>query len=747
MDGAAGRQRPVRADLVLVGGGHTHVQVLRRWMMAPLPGVRLTAVLDRPEAVYSGMVPGFVAGDYAAPQLEIDVVPLARRAGARVLLAAATGLDPEARSLALEGRPPVPYDVLSLDVGSSLRGLDLPGVREHGLATRPIRDLVDAVGARLVGSLGEAPRRIAVVGGGAAGVELAFTLEARLAGEGRPAEITLVSADARLLPGASAALARAAEREAGRRGIALRLRARVASVDGASLQLETGETIPCDLPVWATGAAPSPFLKGLPLPKDAGGFVRVGPTLQVEGRPELFAVGDCAALDHAPWVPKAGVHAVREGPVLDANLRARLSGGRLRRHRPQRDFLALLHLGHGRGLGGKWGAAVSGKSVLRLKDAIDRRFMRRFQVLQPDGADAPGFPSPESMGMEPMSCGGCAAKVEAEGLAATLARLPTPPADAEVVLGVADADDVAAWRTAGGPIRLGTVDGFRAFTDDPWLVGRVAAVNAVSDVQASGGAPRQALAWVHVPEAEGGRRGQETLYQVLAGVRAALDPLGVSLLGGHSTIGAELMVGLAIMGELRESGAMGGPWPKGGLTAGDRLVLTKPLGTGVVLAADMQGRAPGAAVAAAHHAMLRSNGPAADGVARIGARGCTDVSGFGLAVHLGEMLRASGVSAQLDAAALPALPGARDLLARGLRSTAHDANASAALPFLAKAEVLDDPALALAFDPQTAGGMLIGVAAGQERELLDALAEGGDDAAVAVGSVCEAGAGGPRILL
>jgi selenide,water dikinase len=519
------------------------------------------------------MVPGFVAGDYAAPQLEIDVVPLARRAGARVLLAAATGLDPEARSLALEGRPPVPYDVLSLDVGSSLRGLDLPGVREHGLATRPIRDLVDAVGARLVGSLGEAPRRIAVVGGGAAGVELAFTLEARLAGEGRPAEITLVSADARLLPGASAALARAAEREAGRRGIALRLRARVASVDGASLQLETGETIPCDLPVWATGAAPSPFLKGLPLPKDAGGFVRVGPTLQVEGRPELFAVGDCAALDHAPWVPKAGVHAVREGPVLDANLRARLSGGRLRRHRPQRDFLALLHLGHGRGLGGKWGAAVSGKSVLRLKDAIDRRFMRRFQVLQPDGADAPGFPSPESMGMEPMSCGGCAAKVEAEGLAATLARLPTPPADAEVVLGVADADDVAAWRTAGGPIRLGTVDGFRAFTDDPWLVGRVAAVNAVSDVQASGGAPRQALAWVHVPEAEGGRRGQETLYQVLAGVRAALDPLGVSLLGGHSTIGAELMVGLAIMGELRESGAMGGPWPKGGLTAGDRLVL------------------------------------------------------------------------------------------------------------------------------------------------------------------------------
>jgi len=316
-----------------------------------------------------------------------------------------------------------------------------------------------------------------------------------------------------------------------------------------------------------------------------------------------------------------------------------------------------------------------------------------------------------------------------------------------VVLGVADAEDVAAWRTAGGGVLLGTVDGFRAFTDDPFLVGRVAAVNAVSDIQASGGLPRQALAWVHVPEAEGGRRGQETLYQVLAGVRAALDPLGVSLVGGHSTIGAELMVGLTITGEMRDGAEVaGGPWSKGGLAPGDRLVLTKPLGTGVVMAADMQGRAPGAAVAAAHAAMVRTNGPAAEVVARFGARGCTDVSGFGLAVHLGEMLRASGVSARLEAKALPALPGARNLLAHGLRSTAHEANFSSALPLLATADAAEDPALALAFDPQTAGGLLVAVSVSRERDFLDALAEAGDDAAAVLGTVCESGASGPRIL-
>ena len=170
------REPAVSRDLVLVGAGHSHVQVLRRWMMRPVPGVQLTLVVDRPEAVYSGMVPGFVAGDYEAPELEIDAVPLARRAGARVILSPALRVDPLARIVEVEGRPPISWDVASLDVGSTVRGLDLPGVREHALATRPIRGLVDQLDARLA-RLGPKPR-ILVVGGGAAGLELAFTRRA-----------------------------------------------------------------------------------------------------------------------------------------------------------------------------------------------------------------------------------------------------------------------------------------------------------------------------------------------------------------------------------------------------------------------------------------------------------------------------------------------------------------------------------------------------------------------------------------
>ena len=237
------------------------------------------------------------------------------------------------------------------------------------------------------------------------------------------------------------------------------------------------------------------------------------------------------------------------------------------------------------------------------------------------------------------------------------------------------------------------------------LVGRVAAVNAASDVLAKGGTPRHALALVTVPEEEGGRT-EEALYQVLAGVRAALDPLGVTLVGGHTTQGQELFVGLAITGDPPASESILG---LDGARPRDALILTKPLGTGVLLAADMQGLLPGPLVTATHTALLRDNAAAARVALACGARACTDVSGFGLAGHLAELLRASGVSGRVDLGALPALDGALAVLSRGVRSTFHDQNAEArrglALPPAAAAS----PALPLLFDPQTSGGLLMSV--------------------------------------
>jgi len=224
---------------------------------------------------------------------------------------------------------------------------------------------------------------------------------------------------------------------------------------------------------------------------------------------------------------------------------------------------------------------------------------------------------------------------------------------------------------------------------------------------------------------------------VLSGVRAALDPLGISLVGGHSTRGSELAVGIAISGE-----ACGSLLSKQGLRAGEALVLSKPLGTGVVLAADMQGRASGGALRAAIASMLRPNADAARVAREAGARACTDVSGFGLAVHLGEMLRASGVGARIDLAALPALPGAVELLASGVRSTFHAQNEKAARGLRIDPAVATRPELAALFDPQTSGGLLFGVAAERAEEAVARLREAGDVAAADVGVVIGAAADG-----
>jgi selenide,water dikinase len=738
-----------RVDLVLVGGGHAHVQVLRRLAMRPIPGVRISLVVDVPDAIYSGMVPGCVAGEYSVADASIDVVPLARRAGARVVLAPALRIDPRAKRIEIEGRAAQGYDVASLDVGSSVRGLELPGVREHALATRPIGDFARQLDARLRSAALARPTgalRVAIVGAGVAGVELAFCLDARLRAGGVRAEIRLLGDAAEPAPGQPAGLVRRLRREARARGIELELGVRVVRVEKEQLWLEgDARGRPADLVVWATGAAPTPLLVASQLPCDERGFARVGATLEVAGCEDLFAAGDCAALDEDPWVPRAGVYAVREGPILAANLRARLEGGRLRRYRPQRDFLALLNLGERRALGAKRGIAFAGGWVWRWKDRIDRRFVQRFRVLEEDGSAARSFPSSERMEQEAlaMECGGCAAKLAPAELARGLARLPRGPADPSVVLGLETPDDAAALRQPDGGLLLTTIDAFRAFSDDPWLVGRVAAVNAASDVFAKGGRPRHALALVTVPERDP-RRAEETLHQVLAGIRAALDPLGVTLVGGHTTVGVELFVGLSVLGRLDPGEP---PLALAAARAGDRIVLTKPLGTGVILAADMRGLARGGWVLGAQASMLRPNAVAARVARMCGATAATDVSGFGLGGHIAELARASGLVAELELGALPALEGAIGLLSRGLRSTFHAQNARPTASLELAPAALRDPALELVFDPQTSGGLIFGVAPGRAAEALRLLHDAGDAQAAVIGRLRAARAGEPAGML
>jgi selenide,water dikinase len=719
--------------------------------MNPPANAQLQVVLDRPVAVYSGMVPGFVAGDYALHELEIDVLPLARRAKAGVILSAALDLDPVRKEIALEGRPPIRFDLASIDIGSTVRGLELPGVAKHTLATRPIGRFVQSIDARLeaFAATGNRPR-ILFIGGGAAGVELALTIDARLRRAGLEPSLAVVTSDDSLLGGASPQTRRAIAKEAAARGIESILRTRVLRADpsgvvvtGADEPEAGGEvrTLTADLVIWATGAAPAEFPKNelsSGLRRDSSGFLETRETLQTAGFDDVFAVGDCAGLAQFRWVPRAGVYAVRQGPILDHNLRAALEGSSMKRYRPQRDFLSLLNLGDRRALGSKWGFAFAGPAVFRLKDWIDRRFMERFQVLDQGGHPTEKLASLGAMGgsgsgadaEEEMACGGCAAKLGAEPLSAALAKLPVSPANPSVLLGLDARDDVGATRDASGRTTLHNIDVIRSFCEDPWLVGRVAASNALSDLFAKGGQPRFAQAVIGLPDTDA-HDVQEMLFQSLSGIRKTLDQLDVSLLGGHTTIGEELTVGLAVTGDGPEDGRL---LAQAGACAGDDLLLSSGLGTGVVLAGDRMGWARGEWVAATYTMMQHTNDVAGRLALEFGAHAATDVTGFGLADHLLTLLEADDLTALIDRAAVPLLPGAALLWESGLRSTAHPPNKSAFEGRMRAARESDEAWL---FDPQTAGGLLLAVPPERTADMIDAFARAGESRLVRIGHLVE----------
>jgi selenide,water dikinase len=329
-----------------------------------------------------------------------------------------------------------------------------------------------------------------------------------------------------------------------------------------------------------------------------------------------------------------------------------------------------------------------------------------------------------------MLCGGCAAKVGESVLSRALERLGAP-ADPAVLVGLAEREDVAAVATDRGPVVVSTVDSFPAFTDDPYLVGRVAAVNAMSDLWAKGVDPRFALAQVAVPDGDSAET-EESLYQAMAGARAAFDPARVALVGGHTTTGPDLVVGFAVFALTPTAETL---VRVGGLAPGDHLVLTKALGTGVLFQGDMRALARGEWIRTALACMSRPNAEASRVARQLGASAATDVTGFGLAGHLGQMLRASKASAVLDLGRIPLLPGVASLLARGVRSTYHEQNASGRRGLRIAAAAAAEPALEALFDPQTSGGLLFGIAPERAPEAVARLVAAGDAAAAVIGRV------------
>ena len=718
---------PVVKDLVLIGGGHAHALVARMWAMKPLPGVRLTLINPGPAAPYTGMLPGLIAGHYARDEIMIDLVRLARHAGARVILDRVIGLNRDRREVQLAGRPPIAYDIASLDIGIASDLPDLPGYAEHAVAAKPLGGYAEAWQTFVARAL-PAPQ-IVVVGAGVGGVELALASQHRLGGQ---AKVTLLEQGDLALPGIGSGARRALLAHLSRANVTLRTQARPARILPDAVILADGRSLASDFTLAVAGSHPQDWLAqtGLDL---HDGFISVSNTMQ-SSDPAIFAAGDCAHLSFAPR-PKAGVYAVRAAPVLFDNLRAALLGSPMRAYKPQRDYLKLISTGHKSAVADKWRLPLDGAWLWRWKDRIDRKFMAMF-------ADYPAMPRPlptpavpgliEAMGDKPL-CGGCGAKLGASDLSTALASLPAPKRP-EVVSG--PGDDAAILAVPGG-VQVISTDHLRAFTADARLMARIAAIHATGDVWAMGAAPQVALAQITLP-ALSPEKAAQMLAEIMDAAARVFREAGADVVGGHTSVGSELTIGFTVTGLASRAVTKAGARP------GDVLILTKPIGSGTIMAAEMaMARLPGLilgeAVASALARMSQPNGSAA-AVLAPHATAMTDVTGFGLAGHLLEILDASGCAATLRLDTIPTLPGALDLAAAGHASSLAPANRAATLGRVSGPDSGPaSAAKALLYDPQTAGGLLAAVPAALAETLLKSLPE-----ATAIGSITAAP---PRITL
>ena len=711
--------------LVLLGGGHAHIGVLRMLGMHPEPDLKVTLVSPSRETPYSGLLPGVVGGHSSEQDLYIDLGRLCQFAGADLVLATATAIDPGGSEIELRNRPNLAYDYLSIDVGIEPALTDLAEFDEALVPVKPIAGFMARF--NLVYEQYRGGGAFAIVGAGAAGLELAFALNHRLGikaeKNGLPKPVLyLCQAAAELLPEAPPRLRAKAKNALAAQGIQFRPQFRAVRQGAGQLASASGAVLEVDQVFWATGAAPQAFLQNSDLAGTPSGYIAVNAQLQSISHPNVFAVGDAADMVEQAR-PKAGVYAVRQAPILFKNLVRMHRGQSLIRFKPQQRVLSLIALGEQTALGYKgpfWGW---GRSLWRLKRRIDYKFLDSFKNLPL--MTPPSVSNGEALDPN-MQCRGCGAKVASSILSEVLSELDP---DGGRVL-----DDSAVLTPPAGELMIQSVDAFRPIIDDPYVLAKIAVVHAVSDIYAMGGRVGPIMVNLTLPYGSESIT-RSLLQQVMAGVLSQTKAEGGQLVGGHTAEGLELNITVSVTGwappdDIRTSR---------GTQLDDHLVLTKALGTGTLFAASMRGQAAPSWISHAVAMMLQSNRPAGALIAAPSVHAVTDVTGFGLAGHLQGML-AAGQGVDLILPHLPVLNGALTSLSElGVYSTAHDKNQRAAT--LVRTQDFSDPELlarqSLLFDPQTSGGLLISVAPDASQDLVARLKASGFDQAAVIGRITD----------
>ncbi len=738
-----GQNTPIIKDLVLIGGGHSHVAVLKKFGMNPMPGLQITLITRDVHTPYSGMLPGYIAGHYSYDESHIDLRPLAKFCGARLIHAPATFLQLDDKKVICGDRPAIQYDVLSINTGSTPSHIEVPGSKEHALAVKPINEFLQGWDVLMQEVLQrEGNFNVVVVGAGAGGVEVAlatqFHLQQLLKEHSLSADklkFSIVTGSSPVLSTHNSSIQKRFKRVLAERKVELHRGLKANRVNDAEIELDNGETIAADAIIWATHASAPAWYKESGLDVDERGFIAVDNTLQSTSHKDVFAAGDIATvINHRR--PKSGVFAVRQGPPLYKNIRRALSNKPIKKYIPQTSYLSLISTGDKCAIGSRGIFTFEGAWVWKLKDYIDREFMTRYNQLpvmqtdiEPVQTELGNAEALKEISTIAMRCGGCGAKVGSNVLSRVVNQLTTVKRD-DVILGLDAPDDAAALEVPPGKVQVQSVDYFRSFIDDPYVFGQVAANHSLGDVFAMGAEAQAAMAIATVPY---GREKvvEQQLHQMMQGALEVLNQHNAALVGGHSSEGAELSFGLSVTGLIEKQKLLS----KGGMQPGDVIIITKPVGTGTLFAADMRGKAKGRWIIDALDNMTHSNFAAAQCLYKYGVHACTDVTGFGVLGHLVEMVKAGQIDICIELNKLPVMSGALESIKLGILSSLQASNVRLRRAIKNQEAAVEHELYPLLFDPQTAGGLLASIPSQHQDACLQELHKLGYTEACVLGHV------------
>ncbi len=705
---------PQKKQLILVGGGHANVQVILSFAMQPLRDVSVLLISDQILAGYSGMLPGWIAGQFSREQTHIDLSRLCSVCGVTFIHSPVTNIDTDAQLVICQNRPAFYYDLLCINTGSKPAALATTS-EQTVIPIKPVEEFL----LRLDRCLNQNDNKVllSIIGGGVAGVEVMFSLCERYAKHSN-IQYQLITSNTHIVPQLNNSARNYLRQELKSRNVSTKTQFTLEKVVDGKLIAQNGDQLPSDITILCSGGKPPAWLENVNLQKDEAGFIQVNDSLQSTSSSNVFAAGDIASIQGQD-LEKSGVYAVRQGEFLTRNLRNALQGVSLKSYRPQKSFLKLISLGHEKALAVKGPFATAGKWVWKWKWRIDTEFVNRFNDYRMKQEQSGDFTqAPDDL----MRCSGCAAKIGQSVLTDSLSGVENTLVK----------DDSVLISSSGEDGLFQSVDFFRSLIDDDYLNTLITLNHALNDSYAMGLIPKSVMSMIALPPASNQIQSHR-LAHIHAGIRDGLVESGAKLIGGHTAEASEAMQGFTV----NARSANNVHWSNKGIKAGDTLLLTKPLGTGVLFAAHAAGEVNGEVISVAIDCMQQSHYAAVNLLHEYPVNACTDVTGFGLLGHLTQMMQETGVKVALHLNALPILEGADELLVNGIRSSLHEDNRSA-IHILNNSEIIDaSPVSEILFDPQTAGGLLVSLPADFAAKACGKLVDAGYHAAI-IGSVYNA---------